>query len=152
MGLFYGTHINRLDAKGRVSIPAPFRGALRHPDDAIRLILRPSHQEAAVEGWTIAAFDALAAPVQELPTFSAEHNDFLYALYPDVVRMETDREGRIVLPAELIAFAGLGGEVAFAGLGGRFELWEPAALTRRRDKARAAMDGRSLPRAGVAHP
>ena len=45
--------------------------------------------------------------------------------------METDREGRIVLPAKLIDYAGLGDKVVFLGAGSHFQIWEPAAAERR---------------------
>src|SRR5215469_5490513 len=58
MALFIGTHQNKLDAKGRVSIPAQFRSALKKMSHAgegaavATVYLRPSHQNACIEGWT----------------------------------------------------------------------------------------------------
>ncbi len=58
MALFIGTHQNKLDAKGRVSIPAQFRSVLKkmsHAGEAAlshRWCLRPSHQNPCIEGWT----------------------------------------------------------------------------------------------------
>lgn len=141
-----GTHINRLDAKGRVSIPAPFRAALRPADAAARgrLILRPSHKQLAIEGWPPAAFDALEAPMQRLDVFSDEQDDLAFTLYAEAAEVDPDGDGRIVLPAELISHAGLAGNVAFVGLGRKFEIWAPAALERRRAEARMRTLARGL--------
>jgi MraZ protein len=142
MSQFLGTHTNKLDAKGRVSIPAPYRAALRPAADAPSpLILRPSHKHACIEGWPAGAFAALAAPLDELDMFGEAHDDLAAALYANAHPSEPDKEGRIVLPAELIGHARLGDAVVFIGMGKTFQIWEPAAgerfLAEARERARA---------------
>ena len=144
MSQFLGTHTNRLDAKGRVSIPAPFRAALRGANGA-ELVLRPSHKHACIEGWPAAAFQALAAPLDELDMFGEAHDELAAALYADAHPTEPDKEGRIVLPAELIAHASLSDSVVFMGLGKTFQIWEPAAGERFRVEARERARARTLP-------
>ena len=78
MSQFLGTHTNRLDAKGRVSIPAPFRAALRPAAEGAPLVLRPSHKHPCVEGWPAAAFQALAAPLDELDMFGEAHLSLIH--------------------------------------------------------------------------
>ena len=63
---FLGTHQNRLDAKGRVSVPAPFRAALRRRwrhrnGNGTHLVLRPSHQHPCIEAWPAAEFRGAVA-------------------------------------------------------------------------------------------
>jgi MraZ protein len=74
--------------------------------------------------------------------FSAEHEDFVMALFGDACAMETDKEGRIMLPASLVAHAGLTENVTFIGTRNTFQIWEPEAGARRlaeaREKAKAA--------------
>ena len=137
MTQFLGTHTNRLDAKGRVSIPAPFRAVLK-PDGIgnAQLILRPSHKHACIEGWPPAAFHALAKPLEALDIFSEDHDDLATALYADAWPMEADKEGRIVLPDDLKSHAGLTDSVEFLGRGDIFLIWEPGAAARRRAEAR----------------
>jgi len=148
MAQFIGTHQNKLDAKGRVSIPAQFRSVLKqmsHAGEAATvapLVLRPSHQFPCIEGWTQIGFEALSAPLEGYNQFSPEHDDFVMALFGDACSIETDKEGRIVLPAELVAHAGLTENVVFIGTNKTFQIWEPAAGARRqadaREKVRAA--------------
>lgn len=149
MALFLGTYQNKLDAKGRVSIPAPYRSVLKRMSHAgegspiASLVLRPSHQYPCIEGWTEKGFEALSAPLEHYDQFSQAREDFAMALFGDAVAMETDKEGRIVLPADMVAFAGLGETVTFIGLSKTFQIWEPAAGARRLAEARAAVrDGR----------
>ena len=152
MSQFLGTHQNRLDAKGRVSVPAPFRTALRAHAEAAgltgaQLVLRPSHKHPCIEGWPAAVFQALATPLDRLDLFSEDHDDLAAALYAGAFPAESDKEGRIVLPEQLTAHAGLKDAVVFMGLGRTFQIWEPAAAERRlaeaRERARAG--GLTLP-------
>jgi len=154
MTQFMGTHRNRLDAKGRVSIPAPFRAALKggagDGTDAARVILRPSHKEASIEGWSVSGFGRLAASLQRLDEFSDDRDDMAFALYAQASSLDPDREGRVSLPEALAAHAGLSETVVFVGLGDRFEIWEPAALENRMATARANTKARGLTLPGTA--
>ncbi len=146
MSQFLGTHQNRLDSKGRVSIPASFRARLRNgSDDApATLILSPSHKYPCIEAWPEPVFEALAEPLGRLDLFSDDQDDFLTALYADATRVEADKEGRIIVPDLLVQFAGLTDGVVFMGRGRTFQIWEPAAGERRRAEARNATRTRGL--------
>ncbi len=144
MTQFLGTHQNRLDAKGRVSVPAPFRTALRGEDGVARLVLRPSHKHPCIEGWPTQAFYALAATFERLDTFSDEQDDLATSLFSDACQLETDKEGRIVLPEEMKTHAGLRDAVVFMGVGRNFTIWEPAAAEQRRAEARERARSRNF--------
>ncbi len=148
-----GHHLNRLDAKGRVSIPAPFRTALRAPDSegAVSLVLRPSHTHACIEGWPPQEFDRLADPLQTMALFSEDHDTLATTLYADAFAVESDREGRVVLPEMLTTYAGLSEGVAFMGMGRWFQIWEPGAAERRRSEARERTRSRGLTIPGTQH-
>jgi|BEDMetMinimDraft_2_1075160.scaffolds.fasta_scaffold04701_3 MraZ protein len=142
---FLGTHQNKLDAKGRVSVPAPFRAALRLlGGEEGGIILRPSHTHPCIEAWPPALFHSLTQSLDRLEFFSEAHDDLAAALYADAYPVEADREGRIVLPDPLIAHAGLGESVVFMGLGRIFQIWQPEAAQRRREEARARARARGF--------
>ena len=144
MTQFMGTHTSRIDAKGRVSIPAPFRAALRLINETAEMVLRPSHRHGCIEGWPKAAFDELAKPMQRLDTFSDDEDDLAYTIYAESAAAKPDPEGRLVLAADLSRHAHLVDAVAFVGLGRKFEIWEPAALAIRRGEALARTRARNL--------
>lgn len=144
MTQFMGTHENRRDGKGRVSIPAPFRAALRGPDGIARLILRPSHKYDCIEGWAAGAFHAMAAPLEDMPTFDDDEENLALSLYGEATEHEPDREGRIVLSNDFAAHAKVGELVAFIGVGRHFQIWEPEAGRRRLAEARLAARDRHL--------
>ncbi len=105
--------------------------------------LRPSHQNACIEGWTEFGFEALSAPVEQgYDLFSQEHENLVMALFGDACSLETDREGRIVLPSAMIAHAGITEHVTFIGTRNNFQIWEPAAGAKRlaeaKEKTKAA--------------
>ena len=152
MGHFLGTHLNRIDAKGRVSIPAPFRAALRAlaGEGASPLILRQSHAHACVDGWPSSTFETLATPLSRLDLFGEDHEDLAHVLYSDAYPVESDKEGRIVLPDALVQHAGVSDTIVFMGLGRYFQIWEPQAAERRRAEARERARARHLTIPGTA--
>lgn len=158
MTRFLGTHQTKLDSKGRVSVPATFRAALRslrnHDNGALEvsLILRPSHQHPCIEAWPESEFDTLTAELQRYSEISEQHEDLATALFADAYPLESDKEGRIIVPEDLLAHANITGPVAFMGIGSRFQLWEPRAAIERRLAARQrtreqapAAPGRAMP-------
>jgi MraZ protein len=143
MTRFLGTHRNRLDKKGRVSVPAEFRAELERLGSA-QIILRPSHRAACLECWPEPEFARLAAGLERFPAFSEEQEDLSASLFADAHPIRPDAEGRVVLPEELVAHAGLSEWVAFVGLGAIFQIWEPEAARRRIEEARARAKARGL--------
>lgn len=156
VGVFLGTHENRFDAKGRISIPAGFRSVLKTQQtegDAL-MILRPSHTLPCVEAWPAVAFARLTEPLDRLDMFSDEHDDLAAALYADAYPIDPDREGRIILPDFLREHAGLteSSTAAFMGVGRIFQIWEPQAAQQRRAEARQRSRRVSIPAANGTEP
>ena len=151
MSVFLGTHENKFDAKGRVSIPAAFRTVLKsqHMEGDSLMILRPSHVMPCIEAWPAAAFSQLTSSLDRLDMFSDEHDDLAATLYADAYPADPDREGRIILPDFLRDHAGLtsSATVAFMGVGRTFQLWEPEAAKQRRAEARLRSRRVNLPAA-----
>ncbi len=95
-------------------------------------------------------FEALSAPLQQLDMFSEEQDDLAAALFADAYPVDSDKEGRIIVPEILKQHAGLTEGVAFMGLGRTFQIWEPAAAERRRVEARERVRARGLTLPGSA--
>jgi MraZ protein len=147
MSPFLGTHQNRLDAKGRVSIPASFRTLLKEEWVAAGVILRPSHKHACIEVWPAPAFDALAKPLESMDLFSEDHDDMALSLYADAYPVNPDKEGRIMLPETLTAHANLSDAATFVGAGRIFQIWEPAAAEIEKQAARERARAKGVLRA-----
>jgi len=148
MTQFLGTHIGKLDRKGRISVPAPFRATLERLGTE-EIVLRLSHRLPCIEAYPLPAFQQLTQALDRLEMFSDPHDDLATALCADSHQARPDADGRLVLPEELIAHAGLTEAVALMGLGRIFQIWEPEAAKRRAAEARlrARERGMTLPTA-----
>lgn len=148
MGLFLSTTINKIDSKGRVSIPGPFRAALAE-QISTGVILMKSPLHAALEGFAPRAMDEIATRLDQLPMFSTDQDDLAAATMAEATLISVDSEGRVSIPAELLRHAGIKAEIAFVGMGHKFQLWEPKAWSKRQGDANKAMrsKGLNLPKA-----
>jgi MraZ protein len=147
MSQFIGNSTNRIDSKGRVSVPPSFRPALRKSDkDPADFVLRPSELHPCIEGWPKATIAAMAEAPAEIDPFDEEAEDRALLWYGTAVEPAMDKEGRICLPKEMATMAGITDEVMFIGAGSRFQIWAPEAgaarlaevVARRRARARPA--------------
>lgn len=151
MTRFLGTHIFKLDAKGRLSIPARFRAILERAGSD-ELVLRPSHLLPCVECYPVATFEEMSEGLDKLDVFAEDTDALAAVLFAQAQNIRPDSEGRLVLPKSCALHAGLTDEVALIGAGNHFKIWEPAAglantqavLQLARDKA-LTMPGRSIP-------
>jgi MraZ protein len=135
---FFSHFILRLDAKGRVSVPAPFRAVLSH-EGTEGLFCYPALDRPAVE----AGGRRLMTEIEELmgryPPFSEEREQFATALYGTSEILKIDGEGRVTLSDQLKDHAGIMDAVAFVGLGHKFQIWAPDRFSARLSEATGKM-------------
>jgi MraZ protein len=124
MDRFVSNTTLRLDAKGRVSIPASFRAVLAR-DGFAGLYCYPALDQPAIDAGGTALLAEIESLVHRFPPFSGEREEFSVALYGRSETVTIDKEGRVVLPEELKSHAGITDAVAFVGLGHKFQIWEP---------------------------
>jgi MraZ protein len=130
----------RLDAKGRVSIPASFRAVLAR-DGFEGLYCYPALDRPALDAGGNALLKEIESLIARFAPYSEEREQFSTALFGTSEVLKTDGEGRVVLTEPLKAHAGIRDEVTFAGLGHKFQIWEPgrfrAELAEATEKVRA---------------
>ena len=140
MALFLSTYINRVDKKGRVSFPASFRAALMGQpvtDQAFQgVVLFRSNTHDALEGFSMSRMEELSQRIDNFDMFSPEQDDMATAIFAESVALSIDGDGRIILPQDLLDFAGITEQAAFVGLGPKFQIWEPSRLEARKKQAR----------------
>ncbi len=127
MERFLSHFTNRLDAKGRVSIPASFRAVLAK-DGFEGLYLHPSLEGQALDCGGNALLAEIDGLLARFSPYSAERDTFGMALLGTSEILKLDTEGRILLSDPLKAYAGIGTEVTFVGIGHKFQIWQPAAF------------------------
>ncbi len=136
MDRFVSTYTNKIDAKGRVSIPAPFRSVLEQDGYAGGIYCYPSLDAAALDGGGERLAQKIDGLLQGLPDYSEERDELSVALYGDVHVLSIDGDGRIILPQGLRAHANLDAQVTFVGLGDKFQMWHPETFQDRHKQAR----------------
>lgn len=145
MALFIDTFVNRIDRKGRVSVPATYRQALVQQSFA-GIVVLPSFKFPALHCAGIDWMQGLVERMSSVDLFSEAHDDLSVTLFGDAKQLPFDGEGRIVLPEPLCRHAHLSENAAFVGRGMHFEIWEPSALEKHKAVARerALSQGRTL--------
>jgi len=143
MALFAGTYENKVDKKGRVSLPAPFRAQLPEGDGRLVYVYR-SPNLLALEACDQAFMERLAESLEQYDMFSDDEAGMGAVIMADARPLSLDGEGRIIIPAEYMDYANIEGRVAFAGYGRRFHLWEPARLQAHTAESRTRVKGQTF--------
>jgi len=120
---FIGKFVHKIDRKGRVSVPAPFRGALVG-QTFVGVVCFPSPKLTCIEGGGTECTDDLIARIEQLPQFS-DDREILQSLLGQMHEIALDGEGRVMLPPELLAHGGITDHALFVGHGSSFRIWEP---------------------------
>ena len=143
MALFAGTYENRIDRKGRVSLPADFRAEL--PADGPRVVyIYPSPRGTALEACGRDFMQRMSDSIEQFDIFSDEEDEMTASIVAAARRITIDTEGRITLPPELITDAGIYDAVTFVGRGGRFQIWNPSDHKSYAAEARERAKGRTM--------
>ncbi|MBL4721804.1 MAG: division/cell wall cluster transcriptional repressor MraZ [Alphaproteobacteria bacterium] len=146
MALFTGRHENKVDKKGRVSLPADYRAELA-PDQDRAIYVFPSPRVDALIAVDRDFIQGLSDRIErEFDMFSDEEEDFSAVILADAQKISIDGDGRIVLPPDFIAFADIEARALFVGGGSRFQIWRPEAYKEHAERSRARAKGRTLPR------
>ena len=142
---FVSTFVNKLDAKGRVSIPAPYRQILAQQELGA-LYCIPSFVSPSLEAFGNTLLSQFQQRLDKYdPLFSDNYDDEAQAVLAAAQPLNFDDEGRVRLPDDLIAHAGITERVVFVGLGQKFQMWDPVRFEpvqrERIARARAARTG-----------
>ena len=147
---FLSTYTNKVDAKGRLSIPARFRQVVAEGEFP-GVVIFPSFTAPCLEGVTMARMEELADMIDaEFEPFDETYGAFAHSILADSYELTFDSDGRVLMPEELLDHARIGDHATFVGLGKRFQIWEPTIYAREREQARGlASERRALLHAGA---
>jgi len=134
MAVFLSTFVNRVDKKGRVSVPASFRSALG--SDAAGIVVFRSLQYEALDGCSFAHLELLSQSLEKLDLPPETFELIETTIFGGSVQVPFDSEGRITLPAHLAQAVGITNDVAFVGRRKTFQLWAPQKLCAHEEKSR----------------
>ncbi|MGJ8544964.1 MAG: division/cell wall cluster transcriptional repressor MraZ [Sulfitobacter sp.] len=141
---FRGESQHKVDTKGRVSIPAPFRRVLEAGDPNWQsgdlpelVIVYGDHRRSYLECYTMEAIDEVDAKIDALPRGSMERKMLQRLFHGQSFPTSVDETGRLVLPAKLRQKIDLEGEAFFIAAGDTFQIWKPETYEQE-EKAREA--------------
>jgi MraZ protein len=141
MDRFVSHYMLRLDAKGRVSVPAPFRAVLAR-DGFDGLYCYPALDRPALDAGGNALLHEIEALITKFSPYSEQREQFALSLYGTSETLKVDGEGRVQLTETLKAHAAIADTVSFVGLGHKFQIWEPGRF--RSELAEATAKVRTL--------
>jgi MraZ protein len=126
---------NKIDAKGRVSIPASFRAVLAK-EGAEEIFCYPHLDRPALEAGGSRLVEKIKGILDSFPIDSPERDEIATAYFGESEKIKVDPDGRAVLSKRLRDHAGIGDMAVFVGLGDKFQIWEPVAYEKFRVEAR----------------
>ena len=120
--LFLDTITNKVDAKGRVSLPSDYRSIVKELSSEI--VCYRSLTSPCIEGCTEDLLEKLATDIENSTDFFSEAQDDLTNLiFGDAKRFTFDSTGRIMLTEKLLKHAGITDNAVFVGKGRKFQIW-----------------------------
>ena len=134
---FTGEHTQKVDGKGRMSIPADFRRVLEagDPDWTPGLfprmyLLYGEHLKNELHGYTVEEFTKVVDQINALPRGSDRKKKLSRLIIGQSIKLDVDKDGRTVMPiAQRQKLGVTEGELKFSGLGDHFEIWKAETYT-----------------------
>ena len=133
--MFLSTYENKLDKKGRVSVPASYRSYLSNLGYN-GVICYPSFNNQSIEAWPQDRIEKISNTIDSLNPFEEKRDFFATSILSESVNLQFDSEGRISLTPKLLKHAKIKNSMLFVGQGKTFQIWEPATFEKFRTKSR----------------
>ena len=133
--MFLSTYENKLDKKGRVSVPASFRAHLNNMGFN-GFIAYPSFSNPALEACSQNRIEKLSDSIDTLNPFEEKRDYFATSVLSESSNLQFDSEGRVLITEKLLLHAKIKNHVLFVGLGKTFQIWEPKNFLKFKSVAR----------------
>ena len=133
--MFLSIFENRLDKKGRVSVPASYRAHLSSLGYN-GIICFPSFNNHSIEAWSQDRIEKISNSIDTLNPFDEKKDYFATSILSESINLQFDSEGRILLGQKLLKHAKIKNSMLFVGQGKTFQIWEPINFEKFRVTAR----------------
>ena len=133
--MFLSTYENKLDKKGRVSVPASFRSYLSNLGYN-GVICYPSFNNQSIEVWPQDRVEKISNSIDNLNPFEEKRDFFATSILSESINLQFDSEGRILLTQKLLKHAKIKNSMVFVGQGKTFQIWEPTIFEKFKSNAR----------------
>ena len=125
--MFLSVYENRLDKKGRVSVPASFRSHLSNLGYN-GVVCYSSFNNQSIEAWPQDRIEKISNAIDALNPFEEKKDYFATSILSESINLQFDSEGRISLTPKLLKHAKIKNSMLFVGQGKTFQIWEPTAF------------------------
>ena len=132
--MFLSTYENKLDKKGRVSVPASFRSHLSNLGYN-SVICYPSFNNSSIEACSQDRIEKISNTIDSLNPFDEKKDYFATSILSESTNLQFDGEGRILITQKLLKHAKIKNSMLFVGQGKTFQIWEPTAFEKFRVSA-----------------
>ena len=122
--MFLSSYKNKLDKKGRVSVPASYRSYLSNLGYN-GVICYPSFNNQSIEAWSQDRIEKISNTIDSLNPFEEKRDYFATSILSESINLQFDSEGRISLTSKLLKHAKIKDSMLFVGQGKTFQIWEP---------------------------
>ena len=133
--MFLSTYENKLDKKGRVSVPASFRSYLSNLGYN-GVICYPSFNNPSLEAWPQDRIEKISNTIDSLSPFEEKRDYFATSILSESINLQFDGEGRISLTPKLLKHSKIKNKILFVGQGKTFQIWEPTIFEKFKAMAR----------------
>ena len=133
--MFLSTFENKLDKKGRVSVPASYRSYLSNIGYN-GIICFPSFNNQCIEAWPQDRIEKISNAIDSLNPFEEKKDYFATSILSESVNLQFDSEGRVQIIPKLLKYAKIKSSMLFVGQGKTFQIWEPIHFEKFRANAR----------------
>jgi MraZ protein len=133
--MFLSSYENKLDKKGRVSVPVNFRSHLSSIGYN-GFVAYPSFNHEALEACSEDRIEKLSNTIDSLNPFEEKRDYFATSVLSESVSLQFDSEGRVLITSKLLDHAKIKNSILFVGLGKTFQIWEPKSFEKFKTVAR----------------
>ncbi len=133
--MFLSTYENKIDKKGRVSVPASFRSYLSNLGYN-GVVCYPSFNNQSLEAWPQDRVEKISNSIDSLNPFEEKRDFFATSILSESINLQFDSEGRISLTPKLLKHAKIKNSILFVGQGKTFQIWEPSIFEKFKITAR----------------
>ena len=133
--MFLSTFENKLDKKGRVSVPSSFRSYLSNLGYN-GIICYPSFNHSCLEAWPQDRVEKILNAIDSLNPFEEKKDFFATSILAESTNLQFDGEGRILLSSNLLKHAKIKNRMLFVGQGRTFQIWEPINFEKFKENAK----------------
>ena len=133
--MFLSSFENKIDKKGRVSVPATFRSHLNSMGYN-GFISYPSFSHHALEACSQDRIEKLSGVIDSLNPFEEKRDYFATSILSESENLQFDTEGRVSMSEKLLKHAKIKSNLVFVGLGKVFQIWDPKLFENFKSTAR----------------